>query len=77
MLRKQGEVNRIPTAVGSPHACEVRELIDGDALSIQARGTGHGHSRIECESEFMIGSRDRLLSDEQLMAPEFGPHFLA
>jgi hypothetical protein len=77
MLREQGEVDWITTAVRSPDAREVREFINGDALSIQARSTGHGHSRIKCESELMVGSRDWLLSGEQLMAPEFCAHFLA
>jgi hypothetical protein len=77
MLRKQSEVDRITAAVRSPDAGEGRELINGDALSIQAGATGHGDSRIKSESDLMVGSRDRLLSGEQLMAPEFGPHFLA
>src|SRR5580704_11320446 len=77
MLRKQDEVDRITTAVRSPDAREGREFINGDALSIQARSTGHGYGRVESESERMVGSRDWLLSDEQLMAPEFGAYFLA
>src|SRR5579863_7330887 len=77
MLRKQGEVDRITTAVRSPDACEGRELVNGDALSIQARSAGHGDGRVKSESERMVGSRDGLLPGEQLMALEFGAYFLA
>ncbi len=67
MLRKQGEVDRIPAAVRSPDAREGRELIDSNALPIQARTMGHGHGRVKSESERMVGSRDWSLSGEQLM----------
>lgn len=70
-------MDRIAAAVRPLDACKNRQFVDRDAFAIQLRSPGHGYSSVKSKSKRVIGIRDRLLPDEQLMAREFGANFLA
>src|SRR5438067_4732686 len=76
-LRKQREMDWITTAVRPLDARQSREFIHRHAPSIQAHRTRHGHGGVKSKSERVVGNRDRLLFDQQLMALEFGACFLS